>query len=149
VKTKLKRGADMNGFERVISMDTLYSCWQKVSAKNASGGLDGIDLSFYRSDLQKNLRSLQTAIISGSYRLYTEKTYVNHKDRQIYISCVDDKITQTALSDSLTSSYTPAKSAHGFIPKRSVFTAKKALDNALSGGVYEYSKVDIHHFYET
>jgi len=139
----------MNGFERAISMDTLYKSWQKISAKNASGGLDGIDVSFYRSDLQKHLRSLQTAVVSGSYRPYTEKTYANHKDRQICISCVDDKIIQTALSDSLACAYTPARSTHGFIPKRSVFTAKKSLDDALSEGVCEYSKIDIRRFYDS
>ena len=139
----------MHDFERIISMDTLYKCWQKISAKNASGGIDGVDLSLYRADLQKNLRSLQTAVVSGSYRPYTEKIYANHKDRKISVFCVDDKIIQIALSDFLSSAYTPAKSTHGFITKRSVFTAKKMLDGALSEGICDYSKVDIMHFYDS
>ena len=139
----------MNGFERIVSMDSLYRCWQKISAKNTNGGLDGISLSLYHADLQKNLRSLQTAITSGSYRPYAEKNYTTEKNRIIAIYCIDDKLVQTALSVCLSESYTPAKSTHGFIPKRSVFTAKKALDNALSDGVYEYSKVDIRHFYDS
>jgi hypothetical protein len=130
-------------------MDTLYRCWQKISSKNASGGLDGVDVAFYRADLQRNLRSLQSSVTYGSYRPYAEKTYANHKDRKISISCVDDKIIQTALSECLISAYTPARSAHGFIPKRSVFTAKKSLDAALSNGVSEYAKVDIRSFYDS
>jgi hypothetical protein len=139
----------MNGFERVISMDTLYRGWQKISAKNVSGGPDGVDVAFYRADLQKNLRSLQSSVTSGSYRPYTEKTYANHKDRKISISCVDDKIIQTALSECLIRAYTPTRSTHGFVPKRSIFTAKKSLDTALSNGVSEYAKVDIRHFYDS
>jgi hypothetical protein len=133
----------MDGFERVASMDTLYRWWQKISAKNATGGLDGIDLVLYCADLQKNLRSFQSSVTSGSYRPYTEKTYANHKDRNISFFCVDDKIIQTALSDCLLSTFAPAISTHGFIPKSSIFTAKKSLDTALSDGVIEYAKVDI------
>ena len=77
----------MTPFEHAISMDMLYKCWQKVSMKctnvgtradggaatgakgatsatvaaaaGTSAGIDGIDISLYRTDLQKNLRSLQ------------------------------------------------------------------------------------------
>jgi hypothetical protein len=139
----------MNAFEQVTSMDILYRCWQKISAKNRASGLDGIDLSLYRADLQKNLRTLQASMACGGYRPYTEKVYANHKNRQICISCVDDKIVQTSLSFCLSNVYNPAKSTHGFIPNRSVFTAKKVLDNSLNEGVYEYSKVDIRHFYDS
>jgi hypothetical protein len=45
--------------------------------------------------------------------------------------------------------YVPAKSVHGFISKRSVFTAKKTLDGALDGGVSEYTKADIRQFFNS
>jgi hypothetical protein len=120
--------------ERVINMNSLYRSWQRLSVKNAGGGLDGVDISFYRADLRKNLRALQTAVSSGNYRPYAEKIYANHKNRKICISCVDDKIIQTVLADAIMMAYVPAKSVHGFINKRSVFTAKKTLDEALEDG---------------
>jgi len=138
----------MYDLETAMNMDALYRSWQKVSAKNACLGIDGIDISLYRSDLQKNLRSLQTSVTSGNYRPYTEKVY-HHKDRIICISCVDDKIIQTMLAEIIMAVYAPAKSVHGFIPKRSVFTAKKLLEDALSSGISEYSKIDIKRFYDT
>ena len=74
----------MTPFEHAISMDMLYKCWQKISMKSTnvdaradgsaatgtagaagvagvgtSVGIDGIDISLYRTDLHKNLRSLQ------------------------------------------------------------------------------------------
>jgi hypothetical protein len=138
----------MYSLEQTINMDSLYRAWHRVSSKNTCGGLDGVELSFYRSDLQKNLRSLQTSILTGNYRPYTQKNYY-FKDRAIFISCVDDKIVQTALSEAVITAYTPAKSVHGFIRKRSVFTAKRTLDNALTNGVSEYIKVDIKRFYDS
>ena len=138
----------MINLERTVSMDSLYRSCQRISQNKACPGFDGIDLSYYRSDLQKNLRSLQTSIITGNYRPFREKTF-NHKDREICISSIDDKIVQTSLAKAISTLYTPAKSVHGFIGKRSVFTAKKTLDDALRNGVYEYLKVDIKRFYDS
>jgi hypothetical protein len=141
--------AVMRDFENIMTMDSLYQSWQKISAKNSKAvGLDGVDLSFYRSDLRNNLRTLQASVLSGNYRPYTEKVY-NHKNRTICISSVDDKIIQIVLAKEVTAAYTPAKSVHGFINKRSVFTAKKSLDNAIKSSIVEYSKVDIKRFYDS
>jgi hypothetical protein len=129
-------------------MDALFRAWQKVSAKNGCGGIDGVDLSFYRGDLRANLRSLQTAAANGYYRPFTEKTY-NHKNREICIHCVDDKIIQTAAAEIIMSAYTPSASVHGFVKKRSIYTAKKSLDHALAAGTVEYCKVDIRRFYDS
>ena len=115
----------------------------------ASAGIDGIDISLYRTDLQKNLRSLQASVANNKYEPYSEKTYTNRKGRNISISCIDEKILQTALSKTISLSYIPAGSVHGFIPKRSIYTAKKYLDTAIANGILEYSKVDIENFYDS
>ena len=138
----------MHDLNRVVNMEALYRAWQKTSIKGNSPGLDGVSIELYRSDLQKNLRTLQTAIVCRIYRPYTEKIY-HHQDRSICVHSVDDKIVQTLIAEVIMSAYRPAKSVHGFINKRSVFTAKKALDNALKNGVSEYSKVDIKRFYDS
>ena len=138
----------MTLFEHAISMDMLYNSWQKISMKNARAGIDSIDISLYRTDLQKNLRSLQTSVENNRYVPYNEISYANHKGRNISISCIDEKILQTALSKIISLAYSPAKSVHGCIPKRSIFTAKKALDTAIANGVLDFSKVDIEHFYD-
>ena len=139
----------MTMLDHIFNMDSLYRSWQKVSMKNACGGLDGVDISLYRADLRKNLRSLQTAVLNGCYRPCTERVYAGNKGRMICISCVDDKIVQTILAYAVAAAHTPARGAHGYIAKRSVFTAKKTLDDALDNGVSEYSKVDIRHFYDS
>jgi len=134
--------------DRVCNMEMLKYSWQKVSAKGNCVGIDNIDLSFYRSDLKRNLRSLQAAVSSGNYKPYTEKVF-NHKNREICISCVDDRIIQTALAEIIMSAYVPPHHVHGFIKKRSVFTAKKSLDIALLEGVSDLAKMDIKQFYNS
>ena len=104
----------MYNLERVTNMDSLYRSWQKISQNKANPGVDNIDISFYRSDLQRNLRSLQTSVSTGNYRPFADKVF-NHKDRKISISCVDDKIIQTALSEVITDAHVPVKSVHGFM----------------------------------
>jgi retron-type reverse transcriptase len=129
-------------------MDMLTRAWQKVSAKGRCIGLDGVDISLYRSDLRHNLRSLQTSTVSGIYRPYTEKTY-GSGNRKISIHCVDDKIIQTVVAEVIMSAYAPSNCVHGFIKDRSVFTAKKSLDVAIKEGISEYSKIDIKRFYDS
>jgi RNA-directed DNA polymerase len=126
----------------------LHNAWQKIYAKNGIAGSDGVDLALYRSDLRENLRSLQTALVSGMYKPHAEKRY-EYKNRIIYISCVDDKIVQTALAAVVASSFTPSQNVHGFIKNRSVFTAKEQLDGIIDKGITQFSKIDIHRFYES
>ena len=138
----------MIDFERVVNMDALYQAWQKISQRKGCPGVDCVDLSLYRSDLQKNLRTLQTSVVTGYYQPHREKTYTS-KNRTICISCVDDKIIQTLLAGTIMSYHNPTKSVHSFIHKRSIFTAKKTLDNALRNGISDYAKVDIKRFYDS
>jgi len=129
-------------------MDMLNYSWQKISAKRGSPGIDNVDLSFYRSDLKQNLRTLQAAVSSNNYRPYADKVF-NRKNREICISSVDDKIIQTAVAEIIMSVYVPPKSVHGFIKNKSIFTAKKALDGALSDGISDLLKLDIKRFYDS
>ncbi|MCL2147274.1 MAG: reverse transcriptase/maturase family protein [Synergistaceae bacterium] len=138
----------MYNMECVANIDTLYRSWQKISANKGCPGIDGVDLSLYRSDLWKNLRSLQTSLMCGLYRPYPEKVYQN-KNRLISIHCVDDKIVQSTLAETIMTVLIPANSVHGFICKRSIFTAKKTLDDAIRKGVTEFSKIDIRRFYDS
>jgi len=143
-----QEGKNMFEFGRVTSMNTLQQAWRKISAKNGSSGIDGVDVQLYDADLENNLRLLQAALISGNYRPYEEKRYES-KNRTICVSCVDDKIVQTALAEIVTSSYEPSKNVHGFIKNRSIFTAKSKLDQAIGNGITKFSKLDISRFYDS
>jgi len=141
-------GNHMFEFERVCSMEVLRNLWQKIAAKGGAPGIDNIDISFYRSNLPHNLRSLQTAIATENYKPYADKIFT-HKNRNINISSIDDKIVQSAISNIILSVYNPPQSVHGFIKNRSVFSAKKALDYAIAKNIPSFSKIDIKRFYDS
>jgi len=134
-------------FERATNITGLHNAWQKVSRNNSAIGVDGIDLSYYRSNLSNNLRTLNTALTSGRYEPYREMT-AHAGDRTIYISCLDDKIVQTALATVLTSDILLPQSVHGYVKNRSVFTAIKKLNNAITNGMSEFYKADVQSFYQ-
>jgi len=134
-------------FERICSMEVLRNIWQKIAAKGGSPGIDNIDISFYRSNLPYHLRNLQTSIVTQNYRPYADKVFT-HKNRNINVSSIEDKIVQSAISDIILSVYQPPQGVHGFIKNRSIFTAKKALDSALTEGILDFTKIDIRRFYE-
>ena len=138
----------MSSLDNIVNMDMLYNSWQKISARNSCSDIDGVDLDLYRSDLQKHLRCLQTSVVSGNYQPYGEKTYES-KIRIVSLYCIDDKIIQTAVAKLLNAEYEPAKNVHGFVGKRSIFTAKKSLDKAVARGIYDYAKIDIRKFYNS
>ena len=126
--------------ERVCSMNVLERFCQKTITKSG-GSIDNVDLSHY-------LRTLQTAILTGNYRPRADKLH-NYKDRIVSISSPEDKIVQSAVAEIIVSTYIPPQSVHGFIKDRSIFTAKQSLDDALSKGISEFSKIDIKRFYDS
>jgi len=134
--------------DRICSMEMLRNRWQKISEKDSALGIDNIDLSLYRSNLPLHLRTLQTSIITENYKPYKDKV-ISYKNRNINLSSIEDKIVQSAISEIIIATYEPPRSVHSFIKKRSVFTANKALNQALSNGVLEFSKIDIHRFYDS
>jgi hypothetical protein len=57
----------MLSLEDVVTMDKLLPfVAADFHKKNAGCSLDGVSVSFYRSDLQKNLCSFQTSVTSSN-----------------------------------------------------------------------------------
>jgi hypothetical protein len=137
-------------FERATSVPALWNAWQKVSGKNsASYGIDDISLDYYRSNARENIDTLHYSLITDSYTPYRERSFQSKKNRTIYISCIEDKIVQSAIARVLYEDSTFSNSVHGFILKRSIFTAHKKLKISLQRNVTTYFKTDISKFYES
>lgn len=137
-------------FERATKIDSLHQAWNKVSAKNGAAGTDNITLDFYRQNLSENLEKLHYYLETFQYIPYPEKEY-DVKKRSVYISCLDDKIVQTAAANVIYENINDlfSKSAHGYIKMRSVDTAHKSLNSAIQSKTVEFYKADIKKFYES
>jgi len=119
-------------FERSTGLNPLYQAWNKVSAKKSAIGIDNISVDFYRQTLSTNLEKLHYYLETSQYIPYPEKQYDLNK-RSIYISCLDDKIVQTAVANVIYENINDlfSKSIHGYIKTRSIVTAHKSLNSSI------------------
>jgi len=137
-------------FERATGINPLYQAWNKVSSRNTAIGIYNITLDFYKQNLSENINKLHYYLETFQYVPYPEKEY-DANTRNIYISCLDDKIVQTAAANVIYENINDlfSKSTHGYIKTRSVDTAHKSLNSAIQNNVTEFYKTDIRKFYES
>jgi len=137
-------------FERTTGILGLQAAWKRISAKPKTvPGLDQVSVADYSKNVMDNLQALHYALTSESYVPYAEKQYVAKDQRSIFISCVEDKIVQTAAATVISETMQFSASVHGFIKQRSIYTAHKRLCDAIAYSVTEYYKTDIKRFYES
>jgi len=137
-------------FERATGILGLQAAWKRISAKpKVVPGLDQVSVADYSQNAMENLQALHYALTSESFIPYAEKQYVAKDQRSIYISCVEDKIVQTAVAVVISETMQFSVSVHGFIKQRSIYTAHKRLRDAIARSVTGYYKTDIKRFYES
>lgn len=95
----------MVNLQAVFSEAALKEAWLKVRAKGRSGGIDNVTISEFESDLDKNLLSLRSEVVNGTYvpepyRLFfIEKANKPQKEyRPLALMTVRDKIAQHCVS---------------------------------------------------
>ncbi len=103
----------------------------------------------YQDNEEKNLQDLHGSLLALQYTPRKATSYTLPTGRRLFNYCLDDKIVQTAVAGILTERVSYANSVHGFVRKRSVYTAKEQLRTAIKKGIVEYYKADIHAFYES
>ena len=136
-------------FDKTVSFNSLYHAWEKIKTKNSKAcGIDDINLSTYSKKLENNINTLRFSLISNLYEPYKEKMYISKK-RNIFISCIDDKIVQTAIAQTLSELINFHSNVHSFIKGRSIFTAHSELKKFIKEGNNTFYKIDIKKFYES
>lgn len=136
-------------FDKTVSFNSLYNAWEKIKTKNSKAcGIDHINLTTYSEKLEDNINTLRFSLISNLYEPYKEKMF-HLKNRNIFISCIDDKIVQTAIAQTLTELVKFHSSVHSFIKGKSIFTAHSELKRFIKEGNNTFYKIDIKKFYES
>jgi len=124
--------------------------------KDAAVGVDGITKERYDENAAENIRSLHERMKTQRYRhqpirrVYIPKA--NGKKRPLGISCIEDKIVQSALTEVLTAIYEPVfmDCSYGFRPGRNAHEAIAALYTAASsGGAAWVLEADIEAFFDS
>ncbi len=82
--------------------ENIKAAWNKVKAKNAAGGIDGVTIKSFEENLEYNLSEIKNSLINNTYipepyeRIFIKKE--NKSFRPIALLSLKDKIVQSAVS---------------------------------------------------
>ena len=144
-----------NNLMHVVDEDLLKQQYNKLDGKKAIG-IDGITKAEYGKDLANNLAKLISKIRLDKYRPQPAKIVKIPKEdggeRPLAISCFEDKLVQSAISELLSIIYEPIflTCSYGFRPNKNAHEALKEL-RSLS---YRFGKgavveIDISKYFNT
>lgn len=149
------RGLIFNNVGHTIDVEMLREMYWQLDGKKAVG-IDGIDKESYGLNLEENLRNLLQRMRKGTYQPQAGRVVEIPKEdgstRPLVISCLEDKIVQSAVNALLTKIYEPTflPCSYGFRPKRSCHDALRALSGAAfkakDGAVVE---IDLRKYFNT
>lgn len=138
----------------LINAESLRSSFYKLKAKKANG-IDGVSVSDYEAELEKNIEELLERMKKWSYKpLPVKRVYIpkaNGKTRPLGIPTVEDKMVQLCVTRILESIYEQdfIETSYGFRAKRSAHDALDTLDKVImSKPVNHIIDADIKGFFD-
>lgn len=144
-----------NNLEHIIDLPLLKETYNSLNGKKAIG-IDGMTKKQYGVKLDENLKALLTKIRRGTYRPQAARLVEIPKEdgstRPLAISCLEDKLVQSAVNTILMSIYEPLflPTSFGFRPGKNCHQALRALTNhtyrQYDGAVVE---IDLRKFFNT
>lgn len=122
--------------------------------KGAAVGVDRVSKEMYGADLKKKLQDLHARMREMRWRHQPIRRVQipkgKGKSRPIGVSCTEDKVVQSALSELLSAVYEPIfhDGSYGFRPNRSAHDALRALNKAVWRQRYVL-EADIESFFDS
>lgn len=144
-----------NNIGHLLNADMLKEQYQQLDGKKAIG-IDKVTKETYGKALEENINNLIKRIRRGTYKpkpsRITEIPKEDGSTRPLAISCVEDKLVQSAVSALLTKIYEPLflPCSYGFRPGQSCHDALKALMKSvfpnMNGAIVE---IDIRKYFNS
>lgn len=163
-RTKLERVSKLSAKDKkivfnnlgyIIDVSLLKEIYNNLNGKKAIG-IDGTTKEHYGVKLEENLVALHRRICRGTYRPQPARLVEIPKEdgstRPLAISCLEDKLVQSAVNAILMSIYEPLfmPTSFGFRPGKNCHQALRALSNHTyhhyDGSVVE---IDLRKFFNT
>lgn len=92
-------------YQQICDQDILIQSWQDVKAKGSAGGIDGVTLETFATDLENNMQKLHDELLSGAFVPQPYRKVDIPKDdnetRTLGLMSVRDKIVQQAAREIL------------------------------------------------
>lgn len=144
-----------NNLGHLINVDLLKELYHQLDG-NKAVGTDSVTKTIYGENLDENINRLLQRIRRGTYRSQPAKLVEIPKEdgskRPLAISCLEDKLAQSAVNIILSKIYEPIflSSSYGFRPNKSCHDALRALNKSTfqfwNGAVAE---IDLQKYFNT
>lgn len=149
-----QRALTMGIMDKISDYGSLGKAFQQVKRNQGSGGVDGITLEAYESDLTKHISILHEELRQGNYKPQEVKLVEipkpNGGKRRLGIPTIGDRVVQQSILNALQPVYDPyfSESSFGFRPGRSAHQAiEQAADYVLAGKVWVVD-IDLKSFFD-
>lgn len=128
--------------DKVYSKKNLALAWKAVKENRGAGGVDGVSLADFETNLDENLRHLGKDLRTGGYkpqplrRVYIPKTGKKDELRPLSIPSIGDRVVQQALVQRLSPIFEQDldDGNFGYRPHRSTHDALKKVWRELMSG---------------
>lgn len=160
-KESLREGVDIPGkrrwhslIDKIWAMTNLEEAFQEVKRNRGAAGVDGVTIKAYESELESNLRTLQHALRTKTYKPKpVKRVFIPKADgsqRPLGIPSVEDRIVQAATRRILEPIYekTFMECSYGFRPGRSAHMALEKIRQDLMDGYLYVIDADLKSYFD-
>lgn len=141
--------------DKIWSMPNLEEAFKEVKRNGGAPGVDKVTIKAYESQLEDNLRALQTALRTKTYtpkpvrRVYIAKS--DGTQRPLGIPTVEDRVVQAAAKRILEPIYETkfCERSYGFRPERSAHMALTNIHKDLMDGYPYVIDADLKSYFDT
>ncbi len=131
-------------FKQLTSIDTLHAAWKMVRSKGRAGGVDGITIKEYDSELHKNLLKLRYDLLNRKWKpqpyLRVSIPKKSNERRLLGLLSINDKVVQQAIKNLVEPSIERL-----FISNSYGYRAGKGPAKAIKRLIYEFNNRDNSH----
>jgi len=143
-------------YHHISDVDNLRACYDNLEARKATG-VDGVTKEEYGRNLEENLRDLSARLKRMGYRpAPSRRSYIpkpgSEKGRPLGISCLEDKIVESAIKRTLEPIFEAAfeDSSYGYRPNCNQHKCLDAIGRTIQQNPVHYVvEADIKGFFDT
>ena len=140
-------------YSQIFTQEALIEAFEEIN--KSAIGVDGVSASIFKEDLQENISSLHSKLLSGNYVPEPLKKIEIPKEkskefRPIAIASIKDKIVQRVLYKELNDYFNPlfSNGSYAYRLGKSVIKAVNRVSDYLNRGYLVALKSDIDDFFE-
>jgi RNA-directed DNA polymerase len=151
----VKGGRWYSLIDKVCTLETLETAWEKVQANEGAAGVDRQSIERFEAHAEAYLTELSTALREGSYRPQPIKRVEipkgDGRTRPLGIPTVKDRIVQTAVKFALEPIFeaTFRPTSHGFRPGRGCRDALREVAKLIADGYTYAVDADFESYFDT